>query len=126
MRKYGKCAEIAARLINNKEVSDPITAWDKAALEVFPESESSRIKACPKNTFLGLCEEGIVKGVPAGNYTKSTDNKDYAITAVNLIKKKPTLGEDRQLLWEMVAGYEKQHNSQMDVVLSLWYNGLIA
>jgi hypothetical protein len=43
-------------------------------------------KGCPKGTFLGLCEEGLVKGIPKGNYTKSVKNKKYAIKAVTVLK----------------------------------------
>lgn len=37
--------------------------YEKAVEEVFPNSKSSQEKSCPKNAFLGLCEEGLVKGI---------------------------------------------------------------
>lgn len=37
---------------------------------IFGESTSQR-KGCPKGVYLGLCEEGLVKGIPKGKYTKS-------------------------------------------------------
>jgi hypothetical protein len=40
----------------------------EATKEIFGEGTWGQIKGCPKNTFLGLCEEGIVKGVNKGNY----------------------------------------------------------
>ncbi len=98
----------------------PDVAWEKAALEIFPESETSRNKGCPKGTFLGLCEDGLVTAVAAGNYTKSTKNKEYGIKALELIKKHPHLTEDQMKLWKIVVGDSKAHNYQMDVVISLY------
>ena len=37
-------------------------------MEVFPTQESSRKKGCPQSAFLGLCEDGYVKGIPQGRY----------------------------------------------------------
>ena len=34
-----------------------------------------------RGAFLGLCEEGLVKGIPAGKYSASKDNKQYAVRA---------------------------------------------
>lgn len=59
----------------------------KLQLHIFSKSKSSIAKGCPKNTFLGLCEEGLVKEKKRkGNYTKSIKNKKYAISAVNILK----------------------------------------
>jgi hypothetical protein len=46
---------------------------------------SAQKKGCPRGAFLGLCEEGLVKGIPAGNYTTSKDNKAYAVRAAELL-----------------------------------------
>ena len=121
MGKYGKCAEIAVDLLSKKEASDPVEAWNKAVFKIFPTQKPSREKGCPKNAFLGLCEEGIVNGASSGRYTTSDKNKKYALSAVALLKEKPHLCEDENALWGMVKGNEeKKHNAQMDVVISLW------
>jgi hypothetical protein len=122
--RYGEAALMAA----GKEFSsspNPIARWDIAMERLYPTSPTARRKSCPRGAFLGLCEEGLVKGIPAGQYTASKENKSYAVNAATL------LAEGKQIwsagsLWRAVAKPEKTHNSQMDVVLALWKNGLIA
>ena len=126
MGKFGTTAVIATNLITSKRESDPRDAWVKAALTVFPESESSRKKGCPKGAYLGLCEDGFVIGVKQGTYTRSIKNKRYAIKALNLIKSDSSLVNDHELLWRKVLkGVEKKENNQMDVVTSLYQEGLL-
>ncbi len=124
MGKYGKSAEIATNLLISKKVNDPAEAWELAVAKVFPDSKSSREKGCPRSTFLGLCEDGYIIGTEEGNYTRSKKNKDYALKAVSLLGINPEL--DAKALWKLVIdGANKQHNSQMDVVITLWNNKLI-
>jgi hypothetical protein len=65
------------------------------------------------------------KGIPPGPYTASKEDKAYAVQAAALLTegaRKWSIGE----LWRAVTNDpEKTHNSQMDVVLALWKNGLI-
>ncbi len=92
----------------------------------FSKSITGQKKVCPKGTFLGLCEEGYVKGVPTGNYTKSKKNKSYATKAVRLLKEKPSRADNKKQLWNKACGSKnKKHNSQMDVVLALMHNDFI-
>jgi len=121
MVKYGEVATRAARLSQQQNGMNPVKAWNQAALEIFPDSESSQKKGCPKNAFLGLCEEGKVKDIQSGKYTRSLKNKKYALAALALLKHDPTLANDKVTLWNKVqSGNDKQHNYQMDVVVSLW------
>jgi hypothetical protein len=39
-------------------------------------------KGLPRGAFLG---KGLIKGIPAGNYTVSKDNKAYAVRAAELL-----------------------------------------
>lgn len=55
-------------------------------------------KGCPRNAFLGLYEEGLVKGIPSGNYTRSKKNKEYAIKAVKILKGAPELSSNSKTL----------------------------
>jgi len=123
MGKYGQVAKIATTLLISNQVNDPIKAWDIATAQVFPDSISSRSKGCPKNSFLGLCEDGFVVGVKKGSYTRSKKNKNYAIKAITLLHNNHTLSEKE--LWQLVIDEpNKQHNYQMDVVKTLWDNKL--
>ena len=111
-----------------REVSknpSPAARWDSAVERLYPTSPTARRKSGPRGAFLGLCEEGMVKGIPAGQYTASKDNKAYAVNAATLLaegKQSWSVNE----LWRAVENdSEKTHNSQMDVVMALWKNGLI-
>ena len=127
MGKYGETAVEAVNLLNSGRAKSPRDAWDKAAAKIFSESLSisSQGKGCPRDAFLGLCEEGLVKGVAPGNYTSSEKNKEYAVKAVQILKNNPTSSYSQLALWKKVSGGGISHNGQMDVVLSLWKNGLI-
>jgi hypothetical protein len=122
MNKYG---QTALKAVQNYKDSNSITeTYASAAKEIF-ETKSSQEKGCPKGTFLGLCEEGLVKGIPKGNYTKSVKNKKYALKAVEILKQNTQTTFSPKELWEQLKLGDKRSNSQMDVVLALWENGLI-
>ncbi len=126
MGKYGEAAVEAANLVRNGREVSPVEAWWTAVGRLFPVSPSSRDKGCPKGTFLGLCEAGLVAGVAPGQYTSSQKNKRYGLRAVVLLRQNPELADDEAGLWRAVmAGEPKASNSQMDVVTSLWRHGLI-
>jgi hypothetical protein len=122
--KYGEAALIAARQQSSGN-ANPAARWETAMEKLYPTSPTSRKKGCPRGAFLGLCEEGLVKGIPPGKYTASKDNKAYAVQATALLTegdRKWSVGE----LWRAVSNDpEKAHNSQMDVVMALWKNSLI-
>ena len=125
MGKYGNAAVSAARYLQSGRTDDPKAAWNGAVREVFPKSESQRKKGCPRGAFLGLCEEGMIVGVPRGKYTQSKLNKDYAVRAVRLIHANPSLADDTGKLWRCVIGHvRKVENGQMDVVVALLNAGL--
>src|SRR5271168_1686859 len=121
--KYGEAALIAARL----EVPASVTAaerWDTAVRQLYPEKPYLQRKTAPRGAFLGLCEKGLVKGVPAGEGGGSDKHRGYAVQAVALLQ----AGTHRTVnaLWSAVSEDDAgEHNAQMDVVLALWKNGLI-
>jgi hypothetical protein len=126
MNKYGKAAIEAVKLIHSQSLSNPKEAWEAASSQIFSEGTSSQKKGCPRNAFLGLCEEGLVNGVKPGKYTNSKKNKQYAIDLVNELRAQPELVNDPTSLWKFVMrGDPKVHNHQMDVVIALWVNGFI-
>lgn len=123
MGQYGRAACIAADLLEGKAEETPRTAWELAMRRVTT-SPSSREKPCPRSTFLGLCEEGLVRGVRPGSYTSSSDNKSYALRAIRALVDDPTLASQRGVLWDLATGGKlKGRNGQLDVVLALWREG---
>jgi hypothetical protein len=126
MGKYGSAAVKAVRTYVNGRAGSIMDAWEFAVSEIFPDSASSQVKGCPRGTFLGICESGAVAGIPAGEYTKSAKNKAYGLNAVAFLRINPHYASDEAGLWKHVIGAEiKVANHQMDVVTSLWKNGLI-
>jgi hypothetical protein len=125
LKNYNNYDKTALKSVQNYKNSYSITEiWSTFAKEVF-ETKSAREKGCPKNTFLGLCEEGLVKGIPKGSYTKSVKNKEYAIRAVAILKQNKHTTFSPKELWGKLELGDKRSNSQMDVVLALWEHGLI-
>jgi hypothetical protein len=122
--RYGEAALLAARQGVSAD-SNPVARWESAMERLYPTSPAARKKGSPRGAFLGLCEEGLVKGIPAGRYAASKDNKAYAVRAAAL------LAEGKQswsisTLWRAVTNDpEKIHNNQMDIVMALWKNDLI-
>lgn len=67
-----------------------------------------------------------MKGVRKGDYTRSLHNKEYAVRAVELLKKEPGLAAEPLALWRRaVQGKTIVHNQQMDVVTALLNAGLV-
>jgi hypothetical protein len=126
--RYGEAALMAVRMETYGKALTPAERWQDAVMKLYPTSPINQKKGGPRNAFLGLCEQGLVKGIAAGEWTKphSKDaNKACAVKAVALLR----AGTHKTVteLWaEVNEDPDKTHNSQMDVVLALWKNGLIA
>jgi len=122
--RYGEAALLAAHKVSSSDIN-PVRGWEGAIATVYPTSPAARKKGSPRGAFLGLCEAGLVKGIPAGNYTATADNKAYAVRAAELLIE----GKQKwstSALWRAVTNdAAKTHNGQMDVVLALWKNDLI-
>lgn len=133
MGKYGDTAVEAAVLLRNgyRSAED---AWRVIAGEVFRDAPAARGKVCPRETFLGLCQAGLIRGVPATSCIPSNSglNRGYSVAAVRLLAAEPNLARQggtelwRRVMSEVGADSTKRHNQQMDVVLSLWNKGLIS
>lgn len=124
MNQYAVTALQAVDFYGKHEGYSIKEAWERTAIVIFGNTPAAK-KGCPKGAFLGLCEEGYVKGVPKGNYTNSKKNKQYAIKAVQLLQLDPLLVYDKKRLWKEVTHEQVSYNDQMDVVIVLWKNGLI-
>jgi hypothetical protein len=123
--RYGEAALMAVRMELYGKALTPAERWQDAVQKLYPNALPAQKKNAPRGAFLGLCEAGLVKGIPAGNYASGNRNKDYAVAATALLR----AGTHKTVtqLWSAVTeGEEAVHNSQMDVVLALWKNGFIA
>ncbi len=119
---YGELAILFVEEYKKGKISISSKDWIYLAKKNgFPDTMAE--KGCPKNTFLGLCEDGFVKGIPCGNYTSSTKNKGYALEALEILKRRPELSNNPRELWEEIA--DISYNQQMSVVCALWKANLI-
>lgn len=125
MNKYGLAAIESVKKIELDTELSPIDAWENATMEIFG-NRTSQSKGCPRSTFLALCETGIVQGVPRGKYTRSIKNKNYAINGIQYLKDHRGERIDQDAMWRYVTNNSGiSHNSQMDVVLSLFNENLL-
>jgi len=133
--KYGLVAVRAVKLLNMHEELSTAEAWEKAAIEVFSDKTTRHKKPCPRSTFLGICEMGLIYGVNEiriKQRLRSEVNKNYARIAVELLEMDSNLSMHPRELWtEVLKEVEKtgnppaSHNYQMDVVTELWNNNLL-
>lgn len=127
MCNFGEVAFQATQLLSSAYIINPRKAW-QAAAEACGCSPSMIAKGCPRSAYLGLCEAGLVKGVaaPTGRWTRSVDNKRYAIHAIKALRRDGTLrGRPAELWREATRPRTIVHNGQIDVVLRLWDERLI-
>jgi hypothetical protein len=119
MTKYGHAAVRAVELATQGQ-SFP-QAWDAATEEFFPVGSAAQKKSCPRSAFLGLAGVGLLQGVPAGAYTRSTRNAGYAEAAARYLRQNPSFDGSACDLWALaVTPRPDRHNGQCDVVLALW------
>jgi hypothetical protein len=122
--RYGEAALMAARQGASAGTA-PLACWESAMEKLYPTSPVARKVGGPRGAFLGLCEEGLVKGISAGQYAAPRESKDYAVRAVALLAEGGR-SWSTSALWEAVSNAPgKKHNSSMDVVMALWKNDLI-
>jgi hypothetical protein len=123
MNKFAKAAIKAVRLYREKTKARPYEAWQEA-INGLSESASVREKSCPRNTFLGLCSDGFITGIQAGEYTTSVE-RTYARKAVEILRKNPSLADYPCKLWIEIGNDGKSCDSQMEIVIALWNEGAI-
>ena len=125
MGQYGRTAVYAIKRFLAGESPSVRIAWDSAVRQ-HSDSPSSQTKGCPRDAFLGLCEAGLVKGVPPGNHGAPSENVNgrYAVQAYHLLKVDPKLASEKKALWNLIRDRTAENeNGQMDVVLTMFSAG---
>ncbi len=121
MSRHGEAAVAATRLVVARQLS-PRDAWSKA----IAEQPGGYDKNCPRTTYLTLCGEGFIRGVPPGRYAQGRENATYAIALVRLlIEDGSRVDEPEAVLWKLVGAGDTHRNGQVEVVKALWRAGLI-
>lgn len=130
MGQFGEVAILAVDICKNESVF-PEAAWSMACNEIIA-SESSRKKGCPRAAFLGLSHAGLINGIGVSGESNCmiTKNRQYALTAIGILRDNPDLARDEKELWKRVMSNlgendNKKPNHQMEIVISLWDHGFI-
>jgi len=91
-----------------------------------PRTLDGRKKACPRNAYPALCEAGAIRGTQPGQYGAPIPSKNgaYALAAYRVLQGSPALSTDKRTLRE-VAMPGVHDNQQIDIVVSLWNEGLL-
>ncbi|MBA0188277.1 hypothetical protein F9U39_01355 [Pectobacterium versatile] len=126
---YGETAVAVVTVFDNFNKPDPKECWEYSITH-FTGSKESQKKGCPKSAFLGLCQDGYVKGIPKGNYLPpDSPNKAYAVVAAERLLSEPAKKYSKSDLWKKATEHfdeaAKNQNGQMDVVLALKDAGLL-
>ena len=123
---FGVLAVMYVTQLVEKEEIPSINGW-KDFIYLQTKNKNKANKGCPRVAFLGLCEEGYIKGIPSGRYLKKVNckNKQYVVAAVEILKKDDRLKNNPKRLWDLIPNHPNLHNSQMNVVCSLWNADLI-
>lgn len=123
--KYGLVAVSYAKELIKTKQSPNKDGWEKITRSVFTKKCYVK-KGCPKDCFLGICEEGLITGILRGKYTNSKKNKAYGISAIKILRENDEYKNQPEKLWEKIPGVPKTYNHQMHVVCALWKAGLIS
>ena len=136
MSQYATTAINAAIALQATPSLSAKKAWEQEIAKTS-FSSSSKAKCCPRVAFVGLCDVGCVTGV-IGTLTPppTKSNALYAyegfliLSVMNVpITQRAGVSPKPKDLWIQVLKKlkikNKVHNSQMDVVIGLWINGLI-
>lgn len=125
MARYGDVAVGATGLIVKQRMA-PRSAWSQEAARLNPGSGAAARKCCPRTTYLTLCGEGYVRGVPAGQYAHGRENADHAIALARLLLEDSCLLDAPAAeLWNRAGGLRKSQNGQVAVVVALVRAGLL-
>jgi hypothetical protein len=123
VNQFADAAIKAVKLYLEYTVTNPLEAWQKA-IDGLSNSANVRKKSCPKNTFLGLCSDGFIRGILPDDYN-APDNAEriYARKAVEILRDNLSLANFPRKLWVEIGNGGKCYDSQMDRVCALWKGG---
>ena len=96
---FGNLAVLYAKKIEEDKI-EPTIEGLKSLEEELGFSKSKIDKGCPRNAFLGLCSQGLIKGIPKGNYTTSEKNLNYAKEAVRILREDNSLCDNPKCIMD--------------------------
>ena len=124
---------IRAHAIAARGVS-PTDAWIESLEETYSSSQlqNQLQHSCPKWTFGVLCNQGVLRDVPAGSCEASdrTRSGEFTLRALELIREDRSLLVDKRELKRRVFGSPgspgyRTPNHEVEVLLGLWQAELL-
>ncbi|MDR0639592.1 MAG: hypothetical protein LBG27_11955, partial [Spirochaetaceae bacterium] len=76
-------------------------------------------------TFLGLCAEGLLKGISKDRCATDSVERQYARQAVDWLREHRDTAITPKQLWDKIGNAHIRYDRQMHIVLALWCAGLI-
>lgn len=122
---YGKIAVDAANGFQQLVATTLLQSWNSSLIK-----NNKNDKNCPRIAFLGLCENGLIAGIPKGRYIQKTTAsviKGKAISIRNIIMNNnpPSIpAQTKTSIWEQVGG-TGQDEGVIDVVYTLFNHGML-
>ncbi|MFQ2048393.1 DUF6979 family protein [Aeromonas veronii] len=131
---YGKYGGAALRAVHLMVEYNYVhaDAWDIAITEAFGEDVTlGSFKNNPKVAFLTVCSLGCISCIMPINYFAARKTRKYVLAALKLLAEKDIAKPiNPEQLWQEVmlacqSDKAIKHNNQMDVILTLWYAGVL-
>ena len=116
---YGHIAIKAIEIYHTQKQKDPRMAWEEAA--------GLKDKVCPRGVFLTLCSEGLIKGIPKGNYADGIrQNREHTLAIMNTLDFENTDFKYKKSVWDKLNIPDKpNHNGHIDVIHALYEKNLL-
>ena len=120
---YGQIAIDTIRIIRQSPYLEVRQAWSNSL-----SANNKNDKACPKVAFLGLCEDGFINGIPAGNYIQKTGisvikQKAVAIRGIIMNRTPPKIPvQSNASIWRQVSGSGRDQGV-IEGIYTLFRNG---
>lgn len=122
MNIFEKTTLKAVEILNNNSSLVPSEAW-LLAISSFTSSSSMIKKSCPKNTFIDLCNSGLIRGIKEKDTFNISENGRMILKVYDLLNKNNWQIQNKKLFW--YQAFNKEYENQLDILLILKENNLL-
>jgi len=118
--RFGLIALEAVEIYKKQTIKDPRKAWEEAA--------GWKDKGCPRGVFLTLCSEGLIKGIPRGNYgDRLGKNYEHTLQVMKRLDFQATDFKYKKTVWDKLDIPNKpSHNGHIDVIHALYEKDMLS
>jgi hypothetical protein len=117
---YGDVAIQAVGLLKSNSSFEPESAWNKSLTHLKKPR-----KGCPKNIFILLCSNGLIKGISKSNHdNRIRENRDNLLTILRKLDFENTDFRYYSTVWRDL-GINKGHQGEIDILYALYQEDLL-